>query len=107
MAKYRLTEDGVTNTEAGSHIPNDSDNTSWREYLQWTADGGVADPIAPRHVRTADEAAEHALKQTDDMMIRTIDWLLGELVRKGTIDIDDVPPRLKSLYRDRKALRGA
>ena len=35
MKKYRLTEDGVQNTETTAFIPNDERNNDWREYQNW------------------------------------------------------------------------
>lgn len=44
MAKYKLAETGVLDTETGSHIPEDSDNRHWREYQQWLDEGNAPDP---------------------------------------------------------------
>jgi len=33
--KYKLTEDGVQNTETTAFIPNDEKNNDWREYQNW------------------------------------------------------------------------
>jgi len=35
MKKYKLTEDGVQNTETTAFIPNDERNNDWREYQNW------------------------------------------------------------------------
>ena len=35
MAKYKLTKDGVQNTETTAFIPNDIRNNDWREYQNW------------------------------------------------------------------------
>ena len=35
MKKYRLTEDGVQNTETTAFIPNDENNNDWLEYQNW------------------------------------------------------------------------
>ena len=35
MKKYKLTEDGVQNTETTGFIPNDERNNDWREYQNW------------------------------------------------------------------------
>lgn len=42
MAKYKLTENGVINTETGEHIPADERNRHWQEYM---ASGEQAAPI--------------------------------------------------------------
>lgn len=44
MAKYKLTQDGVVDTEEGLNIPDDIGNRHWREYLDWVALGNTADP---------------------------------------------------------------
>jgi len=57
MKKYRLTEDGVQNTETTAFIPNDERNNDWKEYQSWLkgldADGndlgtGKNKPLAKR-----------------------------------------------------------
>ena len=35
MKKYKLTEDGVQNTETTAFIPNDERNNDWMEYQNW------------------------------------------------------------------------
>lgn len=45
MAKYKLTENGVFDTENNLSIPNAPDNRHWREYQEWAAAGNVPDPI--------------------------------------------------------------
>lgn len=35
MAKYRLIEDGVQNTETTAFIPDDKRNNDWMEYQNW------------------------------------------------------------------------
>lgn len=43
MAKYKLTNSEVQNTETGEFIPNAPGNIDWREYLVW-AETNTADP---------------------------------------------------------------
>ncbi len=45
MAKYKLTDGGVQDTETGAFIPNDPGNRHWQEYLVWdqTNDADPAD----------------------------------------------------------------
>jgi hypothetical protein len=47
MAKYKLTESGVLDTETGAHIPNNEGNRHWREYQEWLAEGNTPDPADP------------------------------------------------------------
>lgn len=35
MAKYRLTSEGVQNTETKGFIPANPNNRDWQEYLKW------------------------------------------------------------------------
>lgn len=106
MAKYKLTEGGCHDVERGLHIPDDEGNRHWQEYLQWVMDGGVADPKDVAPPPTAEELLHQQLLQTDKEMLRGFDWLLQTLVQKGIIDLAEIPPALKDLYLERKALRG-
>jgi hypothetical protein len=45
--KYKLTEDGVIDTETGASIPNAEGNRHWREYQEWLAAGNTPDPADP------------------------------------------------------------
>lgn len=44
MAKYKISGEGVIDTERGAHIPNDDANRDWIEYQEWVNDGNTADP---------------------------------------------------------------
>lgn len=35
MAKYKLNQSGVKDTETGGSIPNDMGNRHWAEYINW------------------------------------------------------------------------
>ena len=84
-------------------IPEDPRNADWAEYLEWLAEGNVADPIAA----PVPPSDEDQLQGSDQQMIRAVDWLLQHLVQKGVIQVADIPGALKQLYQERKALRGA
>ena len=46
MAKYKLTESGVQDTETGAFIPNAPGNRHWTEYQEWLLEpGNVPDPM--------------------------------------------------------------
>ncbi len=46
MAKYKLQENGVLDTETSANIPDSMGNRHWVEYLDWDAvDGNTADPM--------------------------------------------------------------
>jgi hypothetical protein len=47
MAKYKLKDGGVIDTETGAHIPNAEDNRHWRFYQEWLAEGNTPDPADP------------------------------------------------------------
>lgn len=103
MAKYRLLDYGVFDTDTNKSIPEDTNNVDWQEYQQWITDGNTPDPIATPIPPTPAES----LTQTDVQMIRAIDWMLEYLVGNGTILLADVPTPLKNLYLERKAQREA
>lgn len=44
MAKYKLTESGVLDTETGTSIPNAPGNRHWQEYQEWLSEGNTPDP---------------------------------------------------------------
>lgn len=44
MAKYKLTENGVYDTETGANIPEDDRNRDWMEYQEWLAEPNTPDP---------------------------------------------------------------
>lgn len=44
MAKYKLTNTGVQNTETGAFIPAAAGNRDWGEYQQWLSEGNTPDP---------------------------------------------------------------
>jgi len=103
MAKYRLQELGVYDTENNRAIPDSVQNVQWIEYQQWLTDGNTPDPIPI----DAPPTAEGLLKASDVQMIRAVDWLLEYLVGSGTVLLADIPTPLKNLYLERKAQREA
>jgi len=44
MAKYKLTEDGVLDTETSANIPDSTGNRHWVEYQEWLGEGNTPDP---------------------------------------------------------------
>ena len=103
MAKYRLRESGVIDTETGANIPDDEENRDWREYQRWLTEGNAPDPIPTPPAKTDAEL----LYESDQKMVRAVDWLLQDLVQQGVVQLADIPQVLKDLYLERKALRGA
>lgn len=45
MAKYKLAENGVLDTEEEKFIPIEEKNKDYKEYLKWVDDGNTPDPI--------------------------------------------------------------
>lgn len=45
MAKYKIQDSGVLDTEAGAFIPNAPGNRHWQEYQEWIAQGNIPDPL--------------------------------------------------------------
>jgi hypothetical protein len=45
MAKYKLTENGVQDTETGAFIPNTNKNRDWRKYQNWLKGLGPDGPF--------------------------------------------------------------
>jgi hypothetical protein len=44
MAKYKISGNGVMDTERNLCIPNSEDNRHWREYQEWLGQGNTPDP---------------------------------------------------------------
>ncbi len=45
MAKYKLQENGVLDTETSANIPDSMGNRHWVEYQEWLTDGNTPDPM--------------------------------------------------------------
>jgi hypothetical protein len=102
--RYRLLEDGgVLETLTHKSIPEADENLDWQEYQEWLAQGNTPDPVDVPPAKTDAEL----LYESDQKMIRAVDWLLQHLVQKGVIQLADIPQALKDLYLERKAQRGA
>ena len=104
MAEYQLNEEGgVVLTAYNMSIPEDERNRHWREYQKWVADGNVPDPTPTRPAPSDDDR----LNDSDQKMIRVVDWMLQYFVTSGAIPLADIPAPVKALYLERKAQRGA
>lgn len=103
MAKYRLTANGFMDTEKGGHFRADMENSHYRDYLEWVADGNTPDPVVPPTPLTD----EQELADSDKYMIRAVDWLLEHLIADGVVKLNNLPADLKTLYLQRKTQRGA
>lgn len=77
MAKYKISGDGVLDTERGAKIPNDSNNRDWREYLAWVADGtNVADPEFTQ--QELDDNAWAVLRVERDRLLNSTDFMMTQ-----------------------------
>jgi len=105
MAEYRLNEEGGVVLKAyNMAIPEDPRNRDYREYLKWLEDGNTPDPAPATPAPTNQEL----LDASDQKMIRAFDWFLEFTVTNQRLPtLADVPNKLKTLYQERKALRGA
>lgn len=77
MAKYKISGDGILDTERGAKIPNDNNNRDWREYLAWAADGtNVADPEFTQ--QELDDNAWVALRAERDRLLNSTDFMMTQ-----------------------------
>lgn len=53
MAKYKLTKNGVQDTEHNLSIPEAPGNRHWQEYQAWLAEGNTPDDADPMPEPTA------------------------------------------------------
>ncbi len=88
MKKYKLTEDGIQNTETTAFIPNDERNNDWREYQNWLKgldvngeDLGTSENT-PDPQFTEEEIEIIALREEEQV----IDKKIADEIRKVAID---------------------
>lgn len=75
MAKYKISGDGVQDTETGAFIPNDNDNRHWQEYLAWTTVSGAENVADPEF--TAQEITDNMwadIRAQRDSLLTQSDW---------------------------------
>ena len=66
MAKYKLTDNGVYDTEVGVDIPNDPKNRHWQEYQEWLGGPNVPDAAdVPSWDNEGRGIRDHLLSETD------------------------------------------
>ena len=75
MAKYKISGDGVLDTETGAHIPNASGNRHWQEYLVWAQDS-TADPEFTQ--QELDDAAWVTLRDERNVLLRATDFMMNQ-----------------------------
>ena len=71
--KYKLTENGVLDTETGAHIPNAEGNRHWQEYQDWLAEGNTPDPADPPPPPPTNEELIEAKLASDPVFTALID----------------------------------
>lgn len=67
MAKYKLTDNGVQDTETGAFIPENIKNRHWQKYLKWAEDN------TPDEEETTKEKADKQKHKKQQLMDRIID----------------------------------
>ena len=72
MAKYKLTDSGVLDTETGAHIPNDSGNRHWQEYQVWLTQGSPLNTADPADVFVEDW--DNTGRRLRDEKLTATDW---------------------------------
>jgi hypothetical protein len=105
MAKYKISGDGVQDTETGSFIPNDPKNRHWIEYQQWLLGDGTSVNIVDPEFSPADMTANawielrsernNLLNKTDFFM--TYDFYNNILTSQEQTDIEAYRQALRDL----------
>lgn len=75
MAKYKISGDGVFDTEENMYIPNDEGNRHWIMYQTWVDDGNTPDPEY-----TAQEITDNAwadLRLERDRLLLATDFMMS------------------------------
>jgi len=101
MAKYKISGEGVVDTERGAHIPNDDANRDWQEYQVWVGEGNTADPeFTAQEIEDNEWAALRSerdilLSRTDFFM--TVDFYDNVLTTPEQTDISTYRQELRDL----------
>jgi len=66
MAKYKLVENGVLDTDLGTYIPNDDANRHWQKYQEWLNDADVVNTPDPLYAPSIEEQKKSAKKDIDN-----------------------------------------
>lgn len=75
MAKYKISGTGVIDTTRGAHIPDDTANRDWQEYLVWVDEGNTADPeYTPQEIT---DNAWALLRGERDMLLSRTDFFMS------------------------------
>lgn len=78
MAKYRLLQSGgVLDQETNSYIPESNANRHWIRYLEWCAEGNVADPT-------------YTLDELKIKKISEINTAFGNAVKNVTVTVNAI-----------------
>lgn len=103
MAKYKISGDGVKDTETGAFIPNDPGNRHWQEYLVWAQDS-TADPefttqeLSDRAWNDLRLERDRLLRATDFMM--TYDFYNNKMTTQEQTDVSTYRESLRDLPGD-------
>lgn len=105
MAKYRLQENGVYDTETKEGIPDNPSNYQWVEYQKWLNEGNTPDPeftqaeLDQKAIDNEIGKLKFDLRNTDHWLFRMIleVWEVG--ITKGlwtNADITDLALKQKA-----------
>ena len=103
MKKYRLTEDGVQNTETTAFIPNDERNNDWKEYQNWLEGFGPdrdgedlgTGLNTPDPQYTEEELATQELKELDNINEEKIRAEMKRIAIENLKSSGDLPANYK------------
>jgi hypothetical protein len=101
MARYKLSNTGVYDTETNSYIPSAAENADWREYLQWVDDGNTPDPQYTPQEILDNELRDRQKQRLETLLSATIDQfdliiaLFQMGVTKGIWTANDFPQEIR------------
>jgi hypothetical protein len=75
MVKYKYSDNGVVDTETGSHIPNIPGNRDWQEYLIWAMDSTTDQQFTQQEL---DDQAWVDLRTERDRLLSATDFMMTE-----------------------------
>lgn len=101
MAKYKISGNGVQDTETTAYIPNDQGNRHWIEYEVWLSEGNTPDPefTAQELENQVWDALrgerDYLLSRTDFMM--SFDFYNDKMTGQEQIDVKAYRESLRDL----------
>lgn len=80
MAKYKLQQSGVKDTETNAVIPCDPANRHWQEYQDWLAEGNTPDPEYTQEELDA-QAVLQEITELQQNLKTTLHWLFRMILK--------------------------